>query len=442
MKKDTKKPLKKIPSDKISRTLSFVGMVASSGQKALRYKIQSKMKSTTENLATELLKTQIIKLTEKFGHLKGGLMKVGQMLSVYGEYFLPADVNIILKNLQSQSTPFEWEALKKSLTKELGQEAMNKLIIDPKPTASASLGQVHKATIKATGEVLALKIQYPDVDKAVLSDIKALKGVLKIADLFPQISHLDLLFDEVQNMLNQELDYLHEMKWTDKFRDALKSDPRFIVPKTYPELTTKKVIATSFEEGVGVDSLEVAALSQERRNRIAEAALDLYFKELFEWGFVQTDPHIGNYKIHINEIQDQILLFDFGAVRQFSDDFLENYRGLVHASVRKDFSELATYSMKLGFTEEGDPQKLKDLFYEFCIMMVEPFTEDEYDWGNTDLPKRITKIVAQVIKEFKVRTPPREVVFLDRKTTGVFIFLSILKARFSSKKLLEKYISP
>lgn len=441
MKKDTKKTLGKIQHGKLSRTMSLVGMVASSGQKALKFKIQSKLKSSTETLATELLKSQITKLTEKFGHLKGGLMKVGQMLSVYGEYFLPADVNIILKNLQSQSTPFEWESLKPVIADRLGQETVNKLVISPTPTASASLGQVHKATIKTTQETLALKVQYPDVDKAVQSDIKALRGVLKVVDLFPQISHLDLLFDEVQNMLNQELDYLNEMKWTDRFREALQGDPRFIVPKTYPEFTTKNVIATSFEEGVGVDSNEVASLSQERRNKLGEAALDLYFRELFLWGFVQTDPHIGNYKIAINEVQDRILLFDFGAVRQFTDEFLLHYKGLIRSALNRDYAGLAEYSQKLGFTEDGDPQKLKDLFYEFCIMMVEPFTTDEYDWGNTDLPKRITKIVSQVIKEFKVRTPPREVVFLDRKTTGVFIFLSILKAKISSKKLIDKYLS-
>lgn len=441
MKKETKKPLLQIKSSRLSRTLDFVGMVASSGQKALSYKIQSKLKNIPqEHLAIEILKNQIIMITEKFGNLKGGLMKVGQMLSVYGEYFLPPDVNQILKNLQSQSTPFEWVALKKVLEERLSKETLQELEIDPIATASASLGQVHKAKIKATGETLALKIQYPDVDKAVQNDLKALRGVLKIADLFPQISHLDLLFDEVQSMLNQELDYLHEMKWTNQFRKVLENDPRFIVPKTYPDYTGPKVIATSFEDGVSVDSAEVAALSQERRNELARAALDLYFKELFVWGFVQTDPHIGNYKIQINEIQDRILLFDFGAVREFTQDFLTNYRGLIKSALKKDYNGLREYSLKLKFTEDSDPQKLKDSFYEFCIMMVEPFTVETYDWGNTDLPKRITKIIAEVIKEFKVRTPPREVVFLDRKTTGVFIFLSILKAKIPSRDLIEKYL--
>jgi len=241
-------------------------------------------------------------------------------------------------------------------------------------------------------------------------------------------------------MLNQELDYLNEMRWTDEFRKVLKNDPRFIVPKTYPDFTNTKVIATSFEEGVTVDSPEVAALSQERRNKIAMAFLELYFIELFQLGFVQTDPHIGNYRIQINEEQDKILLFDFGAVREFSEDFLKNYRGLIKSALYKDYDGLKEYSLKLNFTQESDPDKLKNSFYEFCMLMVEPFTAGEYNWGDTDLPKRITKMVAQVIMEFKVRTPPREVVFLDRKTTGVFIFLSILKAKISTKDLLEKYL--
>lgn len=441
MKKPTRKSLTDIKSGAFSRALNIAGIVASSGQKALNYQLRSKLGGISkESLALELLKKQIILITEKFGNLKGGLMKVGQMLSVYGEYFLPPEVNSILKDLQSQSTPFEWEKLKIVLTERLGPQALEELEINPIAEASASLGQVHKAKIKSTGEILALKIQYPDVDKAVNNDLKALKNVLKIAELFPQISHLDLLFDEVQNMLSQELDYIHEMKWTDKFRKALDGDSRYLVPKTYPDYTAPKVIATSFETGVNVDSKEVAELSQERRNRIALAALDLYFRELFSFGFVQTDPHIGNYKIQINDIQDRILLFDFGAVREFSDEFLENYRGLVRSALKKDYKGLEEYSIKLKFTEATDPEKLKNTFYEFCILMVEPFTDEVYDWGDTDLPKRITKMVAEVILEFKVRTPPREVVFLDRKTTGVFIFVSILKAKVSAKDLLEKYL--
>ncbi|MES2769160.1 MAG: AarF/ABC1/UbiB kinase family protein [Bdellovibrionota bacterium] len=441
MKKETKNPLQKIKSGRLTRTLDFVSMIASSGQKALSYKIQSKMTNISkETLAIELLKKQIYIITEKFGNLKGGLMKVGQMLSVYGEYFLPADVNVILKNLQAQSTPFEWAILKKVLSDRIGVSALEELEIDPVATASASLGQVHKAKIKSTGEVIALKIQYPDVDKAVKNDLKALKSILKVADLFPQISHLDLLFDEVQSMLYQELDYLNEMKWTNQFRQALQGDSRYIVPKTYPDYTNTKVIATSFETGVNVDSPEVLGLSQERRNQIALAALDLYFKELFQLGFVQTDPHIGNYKIQLNAQQDKIILFDFGAVREFSDDFLTNYRGLIKSALNKDYKGLEEFSLKLKFTEKNDPQKLKDSFYQFCNLMVEPFTQDVYDWGNTDLPKRLTKMVAEVIMEFKVRTPPREVVFLDRKTTGVFIFLSILKAKISARDLLEKYL--
>lgn len=441
MKKETKKPLKEIKSGRLSRTLDFLGVITSSGQKALSYKIQSQLGNIPkETLALEILKKQIITITEKFGNLKGGLMKVGQMLSVYGEYFLPPDVNAILKNLQSQSTPFEWNVLKSVLSQRLGAHVVEELEIEPIATASASLGQVHKAKINSTGEVVALKIQYPDVDKAVRNDLKALRGVLKIVDLFPQISHLDLLFDEVQSMLNQELDYLNEMKWTNEFRKALKNDSRFVVPKTYPDYTNTQVIATSFEEGVTVDSPEVAALPQDRRNKIALAALELYFIELFQLGFVQTDPHIGNYRIQINEEQDKILLFDFGAVREFSEDFLKNYRGLIKSALLRDYNGLKEYSLNLKFTQESDPEKLKNSFYEFCILMVEPFTHQEYDWSNTDLPKRITKMVAEVIMEFKVRTPPKEVVFLDRKTTGVFIFLSILKAKITARDLLEKYL--
>ncbi len=446
-----KKHIKNIKYGKLSRTLNLMGLVIGSSQKALAYKIKSQLKyANPENIALELLKKQIELITNRLSHLKGGLMKVGQMLSVYGEYFLPPDINEILKNLQSKSAPFEWETLRKILIQELGDDILEKLQVDPHPLASASIGQVHLAKCLQTSELYALKIQYPQIEKAIESDLVALKSIFKIADLFPKISHLDLLFQEVESMLKQELDYVNEMNWTQKYYSLLKEDSRYIVPKVHTELTSTKVITTSFEPGEAVDSPNIKSLPQEIRNQLAQNALDIYFMELFKWGFVQTDPHIGNYKIRLNaDAPPQIILYDFGAVREYTPEFLNNYKGLVKAAYSNDLKNLEYFSKALNFVKDEDPQSLKDLFYEFCFLMIEPFTKQgspwhnekgEYDWSKTDLPKRLTLMVSEVIKNYHLRSPPREVVFLDRKTTGVFIFLAILGAKIDSSSLFEKYL--
>ncbi len=447
-----KKGLQKLRYGKISRTLDVLGLVIGSGQKALSYKIQSQLKNTSkENIALEILKKQIEVLADKLSHLKGGLMKIGQMLSVYGEYFLPPDINDTLKSLQAKSVPFDWDVLKKILLQNLGEDIFEKIQVESTALASASIGQVHRAKIINTKTQIILKIQYPNVDKAIDSDLVALKSVFKIAELFPNISHMELLFDEVESMLKQELDYINEMNWTNKYAKALQGDNRYIVPQIYSEFTSSKILAASYEDGIPVDSIDIQSLSQEQRNTLAMNMLELYFMELFRWGFVQTDPHLGNYKIRITNLNPQIILYDFGAVREFPKEFLENYRGLTKAAYQKDDQKVKYYAEKLRFIYSGDPEKLQSLFIEFCKLMVEPFTTEgtpfhnsagEYDWSRTDLPKRITQMVSEVIRNFSVRAPPREVVFLDRKTTGVFIFLSVLKAQIRGDDLLKKYLDP
>ena len=183
--------------------------------------------------------------------------------------------------------------------------------------------------------------------------------------------------------------------------------------------------------------------------------LDLSFKELFEWGVVQTDPHAGNYRIRIDpQGHDQLVLFDFGATREYAPEFMIPYRQMVKGSLFNDRELLNKAAYKLRFIESEDHQELRQLFEEFCFESVEPFLEYKdprnihqqiavdgtYDWKNTDLPKRLSKKVLQIIRNFHWRSPPKEIIFLDRKTGGVFIFLSVLNARIRGRDLILKYL--
>src|SRR5690606_19398227 len=120
----------------------------------------------------KLLQNQAALLSNELGELKGSLMKAGQMLSMYGEHFLPPEANALLKSLQQDSRPLLWEAIEPHLKKYLPEEKLAELEIEKDALACASLGQVHRARIKATGEMICLKIQYPQVDKAIDSDLK------------------------------------------------------------------------------------------------------------------------------------------------------------------------------------------------------------------------------------------------------------------------------
>lgn len=433
------KKLTKIKSSVFSRGLSLAKLTVSTSTSLAAHGLNTLL-STDEEKSEKwkvFLASRAGELTEHMGKLKGSVMKAGQLLSMYGEHFLPKEANELLKNLQSQSPPVDWPQMEKILASQLSAEQRAELEIDPDSVGSASLGQVHRARIEQSNEWIALKIQYPDIDKAIDSDLKAIRSLLSLLKILPKSVRTDQLFNEVRTMLLQEIDYVQEAEATTRYRERLSGHPHFIVPKVYPDFSNAKILATSYEKGLGADDPAVQALSQERRNKIAFLFLELYFKELFEWGIVQTDAHLGNYKIRLNlDGDDQLVLLDFGAVRTYSKDFLLPYYRMIHAGLMQDQTALKAAARELKFIEPGDDPKLVQLFEEFCGLTIEPFLGQEFDWKNTDLPKRATKKAFEIMQKFSLRAPPEEILFLDRKTGGVFIFLSVLGAKINARELL------
>lgn len=455
--KPVNKKINKIKSSVFSRSFSMAKLTLNAGASLAGYNIKNTFSSKEEKADSwkGFLRSQAQAVSTELGELKGSLMKAGQMLSMYGEHFLPPEANAFLKSLQSDSPALNWTNIEPVLKKNLSTEQLAQLEIEHEALSCASLGQVHRARIKATGEEIVLKIQYPNVDKAIESDLRALKTLLGMMKLVPQDLDLESIFHEVREMLVQETNYLLEAKLTQTFYDKLKNDPRFVVPKVYTEFSNQKILATSYEHSLRADDVEIQALPASRRNQIAIHFLDLYLKELFCWGLVQTDPHIGNYGIRLGKNdQDKLVLYDFGATREYDMKFLTPYRHMIEAALHADEKNLRKAAQELQFLDPSDKSELKALFEEFCFEFVEPFLnaddprlpngvmdqEGNYDWKNTDLPQRLSKKILRVIRQHAWRTPPREIIFLDRKTGGVFIFMAVLRARCQGRDLLLKYL--
>lgn len=424
------------------------------GSKFAQQKIGNWMSGEVET--DSLLKAQLSLLAQELGRLKGTAMKLGQMLSIFGEHFFPPEINAVLKTLQSQSPPMEWPVIQKVLLAELGAEKLAQLEIEPKPIGAASLGQVHRAKIIVTGELIALKIQYPGVAQATQGDIKSLKLLLMPIRAAFKIDRIDDIFEEIRSMTEQELDYEQERNQYERFRERLKADPRIIVPKTFAEFSTGKVLATSFEDGVSIDSAEVSDLSAERRNGIALTFLEVYFRELFEFRSVQTDPHFGNYRIRLGE-PDRLILFDFGAVREISSEFLTQYKFMIQSALAKEPDKLRDALIRLGLIRGNEDQDIADCFLELCALVIEPFDpthataasrelfdeQGNYRWGKSDVPNRLFRAGSELAMTFRtrLRPPPREFIFLDRKMVGVFTVLKVLDTLIQARPLLDRALA-
>ena len=160
-------------------------------------------------------------LVEELGQLKGSVVKIGQMMALFGEHFLPEEVTDALHTLENSTTALEWPAVEKHLRQQLGSVKLAELEVDPQPLGAASLGQVHRARRKSDGAELALKIQYPGVANAIDSDMRALVRLLKLSRLVPITEQFNQWLDEVRDMLGREVDYDLEAHTPRHFRDAL-----------------------------------------------------------------------------------------------------------------------------------------------------------------------------------------------------------------------------
>lgn len=403
----------------------------------------------------KVLSEQAHFLVGELSKLKGSVVKIGQVMALYGEHFLPTEVTEALHTLEENTLALDWDIIYDSLLSELGAEKLSLLDIEHTPIGTASLGQVHKATIKSTGEVICLKVQYPGVADAIDSDLNAVAQLLKLARLVSFGPAFDDWLEEVRSMMHREVNYSLEAETTAHFSQMLDNDSRYIVPKVYFNFSTGTVLATSYESGENVSSQRVAELPQERRNELAKASLSLFLEELFIWHEIQTDPNFGNYRIRISDNgDDKIVLLDFGAVQKYSEAFITPVCQMITSSYDEDIEGVIKGGIALNFMNPNWPNSVLKEFAEVCIAVLEPLAKNkplagpesynsngEYAWKKSNLPTRIARraAVSAVSRYFKV--PPKEFVFLNRKLVGVYTFISVLNGQFNGDKILEPYIN-
>jgi predicted unusual protein kinase regulating ubiquinone biosynthesis (AarF/ABC1/UbiB family) len=442
---DKKRTLKSLKTGTWERGFKLAKSYVGTGSRLLGQKVATSFlgKEAADHEMFQSFLKELTKFTVQIGELKGSFQKVGQMLAMFGDQFLPPEALKILSALQSDSPSLSWEPIEKTLREELPAEKYDELEIEHEAIGAASLGQVHRARVKKTGEILALKIQYPGIARATDSDLKILKRILGLMNWIPRGPQMDDLFTEVQTMLVQELDYRQELFFFQRLGKLIDQDVRYQVPKVYPEYSSGRVLAMSYEEGLAADSAEVLSWSQADRNKIGELWLELYLKEIFRFGFVQTDPHFGNYKIRKNASGEiQLVLLDFGATRGLVNPFWNGYREMLVGTYQHDQARVVAGALDMKFLREEDSPELQDIFYRLCCLVAEPFLiNTDYKFHESDLPKRSARLATEMVIKFKVRPPPRELVFLDRKMAGTFLFLSRLKCEFNPRPFVQREVA-
>lgn len=437
--------LKNIPTSRFARGFKLAKLTASVGAGALTDKLSS-MFSDAETkdagrLASQIKQAQ--KITQALSQMKGAAMKLGQILSMHGEHLFPKEVTDVLALLQQSSDEMEFSQIEKVLVSELGADYATRLKdLSQKPIASASIGQVHKALHAPSGRAVAVKVQYPGVDKSIDSDVDSLVSVFSMLAKIPNAQGFNAVTDEIKMILRQETDYLAEAEHLKYFVDYLADDEFLVLPRLIEGASTKRVLTTELVQGISVQEFAQSTASQAARDFLGRKYLEVFYRELFVSGHVQTDPNFANYKVQwaFGVQEPKLVLLDFGAVKVFDKEFQENYKAMMHACMKNDYDAIRACAVTLGFLRDDDSDELVRMHYDLVRLFMEPFEiEGEYDWANSDLAARIRKFMMRFIFAFKLRPPPRDIVFLDRKLVGVYFFCSAIGAKFNPRPFLEKF---
>lgn len=409
-------------------------------------------KEKRQALRSQLLAQEAHVFVAKLGQLKGSYVKIGQMLALFGEHLLPPELTDALHTLEDQTTPLEWPIMEQQLAAELGRR-VNELEVDPEPLAAASIGQVHRAVVKSSGQKICLKIQYPGIRETIDSDFSDVLQMLRLANWLQAGREINQWLEEIRDLLHEEVNYHREADMTRQMARRLQGDDRYRVPAVLDRYSTDGVLALSFEEGLEPTDNQVQKISQRRRNALSKAMLDLFLREIFEWGVMQTDPNFGNYRLRLASSGDQLVLLDFGAVREMPADFLQALRSTIASAMLDQEDGVIEGIVALNCLSEQHPDSAKKSFADFCMALLEPLRRDvsgvpefalnakgQYRWRDSKLIKRAGKLAAVGAFTQYFTMPPKEFALIARKLTGVFTFLSVLGAEFNGYELLSQRV--
>jgi len=376
-------------------------------------------------------------IAKTLGELKGAIMKVGQMASIAGD-FLPKELSNALGALQREAPPMPFEVIAEQIERELG-DPPDRLFhrFERTPFASASIGQVHRATTEDRREVV-VKVQYPGVDEAVDSDLAHFRLALRASGLVKfKRKDLDAVFEEIRARLHEELDYCNEADNVRTFAELYRGRPDIAVPEVIGERSSQRVLTLTYVPGDGLG--DAAGYPQELRNRLGHRLFAMVAQQVFEFNTIHADPNPANFAFR----QDgTIVLYDFGCIKRLPPEIVAAYRDTIRAALDSDYGGLERALVRLGVRAEGGPTVPPDYYAQWRDVIGQPFLRSgPFDFASSAIQLETLKLVPAFLAKYsEAFRPPVELVFLNRMVVGHYGTLRKLGAHCELRGPLEAYI--
>ncbi|WP_225993787.1 ABC1 kinase family protein [Actinomadura rudentiformis] len=362
-----------------------------------------------EAVAMEIQQRTAEQLFKVLGELKGGAMKLGQMLSIF-EAALPPEIagpyRATLTKLQEAAPPLPAAAVHKVLAEGLGEDWRDEFeSFDDKPAAAASIGQVHRAVWK-DGRAVAVKVQYPGAGKALISDFNQLARLGKLFGVLMPGLDVKSMLAELKERVIEELDYTIEADSQSRMRAGFPADdPDFYIPEVVAQ--AGNVLVTEWIDGTPLSKIISTGSAEERDH----AAL-LYCRFLLSGpkraGMLHGDPHPGNFRILAD---GRLGVLDFGAVDRIPEDFQHRMGRLLRIGTLDDIDQIEAALRDEEFIREGvdiDTESLQ----MFLAPITEPFINETFKFNREwlrDMAAKVTDLrPTNVVRQLNL--PPQYVI--------------------------------
>src|SRR3989440_987306 len=290
------------------------------------------------------------RVLETAAPLGGALIKACQFASTRPD-LLPAVYIRTLAPLQDSMPARPWSEIEKAITRELDRRPQNVFAqIEREPVAAASIAQVHRARLH-DGREVAVKVQYPDIENLVATDLAVLEQIVKaIARLAPSIQ-LQPIVDYLQETLPLELDFRPEAESMTALRTALAHRSDALIPACIPELSTERLLVMEFIEGIKITDREALVQAGISPHEVARLLNDLYAEQMLHLGILHADPHPRNLRV---QPRPRLVLLHHGLTVPLSPSLVDALRNMVQALTKGDFDGVSGALAEAGLKLEGE----------------------------------------------------------------------------------------
>ncbi len=324
-------------------------------------------------------------------------IKLGQLMSLRSD-LLPEDVTSALEKLQYGAAPLPFSQLEPVLRQELGDSWRGLFrSVDPQPIASASIAQVHRA-VALDGEQLALKIQRPGIADTIQADMAILVDLAAVLERYlprVRVYHPSRLTDHFAKVITLELDFLYEGRTMDLFRENFRGDATIHIPTVRWDLSTQRLLAMEYIEGVRLSDPERFAETHVDTKRIARVGASYVLAQVFRHGVYNADPHPANFIVRPDGILAPV---DFGMVSSLSQELRHALVTLLLCFINKDPARLVRLFAGLGLIEDSAD---RDALREDLGRLI-----DYYRMPLAQLPvSRMLQDLSAVVRRHRINLP-------------------------------------